>query len=545
MSEQSIDNTSSKKLITNDELKAEFGTWYSASGNKCPTSEQACNQLNHGNNAKYASASTSSGEENLKLFYRFVANIRTFNVKFLNGTEVLKSQWVNYGENASEPDTSGISGFKGWDKSFTNITRNINVRAIIENATYHTIRVHNYNCGEYSVDSIVSGQQFNFTDNTSVIPNGAEIVKWIHKPTSGLNEDITLPCTVTKDLELYPVYTTTNSVLLQIVGNQYDYDYETNHDADKEAAYIVVSDILCRGTANIVSPSVISDSDSCTGTIHLYLPESDNGQYTWDVPQVQTDKYAYFNGSVFVASNIDGDENEWIQFGAPNVINNRIDIDFKYQYTAGYEGHRLNLMDKPNDTYMIFNQCNIGGTAVDLFGIRLKYHKEVTPDCCSSSSCSIISLNFRAVVNGAETDGVLYPPGNAGWTVTNKRNLDEIPLEANTTFNIMGDQPVYIHLAPAKRKTGEGATDVPINLYLTTRDDCGKEMTWYMTNYNTQQLIEIHSSTDVSGGLVNAKPSASLANTFDCTDKIVAGDMTIRTLAPQVFVVTHEIDQQP
>ena len=39
MSEQSIDNTASKKLITNDELKAEFGTWYSASGNKCPTSE--------------------------------------------------------------------------------------------------------------------------------------------------------------------------------------------------------------------------------------------------------------------------------------------------------------------------------------------------------------------------------------------------------------------------------------------------------------------------------------------------------------------------
>ena len=207
---------------------------------------------------------------------------------------MLKSQWVNYGEDAAAPDTSSISGFTGWDKSFENITQNINVRAIIENATYYTVRVHNYNCGEYSADSIASGQQFNFTDTESVIPNGAEIVKWIHKPTSGPNEDITLPCAVTKDLELYPVYTTTNSVLLQIVGNQYDYDYETNHDADKEAAYIVVSDtLLCRGTANIVSQSVTSDSASLvSGTIHLYLPESDNGHYTWDIPQVQTDQYA-------------------------------------------------------------------------------------------------------------------------------------------------------------------------------------------------------------------------------------------------------------
>lgn len=256
MSEQSIDNTSSKKLITNDELKAEFGDWYSVSGAKCPTSEQACNYLSHGNNAKYASISTSSGEENTKLFYRFVANIRTFNVKFFNGNVVLSDQWVSYGGNATEPGTSGISGFINWDKSFTNITQNINVYAIIENTTNYAVKFKSIKCSEAKIaqeDTVRAGTTIGenniTTPNTDIGFNSDyfSVAKWVDTQDNSVfdtdtivTRDITYQCSQIKTLGhfRYPLVTKVNTGGNDIVLSD-DRDQLVNvtltYNADDEA----------------------------------------------------------------------------------------------------------------------------------------------------------------------------------------------------------------------------------------------------------------------------------------------------------------------
>lgn len=106
-----------------------------------------------------------------------VLEIKKFTVVFMKDTTVLKSEEVEYGSNATAPEDPTKTGynFKNWDKEFTNVISNLIVNAVFEAKTFEI----KYYAGDTKLNlnpsSIKYGDDFTCPDYSET---GYQFVGW-------------------------------------------------------------------------------------------------------------------------------------------------------------------------------------------------------------------------------------------------------------------------------------------------------------------------------------------------------------------------------
>ena len=124
-----------------------------------------------------------------------VYEVMTFTVKFYDGNNnVLKTETVNYGENASYNKIPEKTGYKfvGWDKDLTNVLSDLEVYPVYEIMTY-TVKFYDFDKNLVKTETVESGKSA--TSATLKELEGYNFIGWDKEFTN-----------VISDLDVYPVY---------------------------------------------------------------------------------------------------------------------------------------------------------------------------------------------------------------------------------------------------------------------------------------------------------------------------------------------------
>ena len=97
--------------------------------------------------------------KNLTVNAVFKENVKSYTVKFYNGSKLLKEQTVKSGNAATAPKSPSKTGFTftGWDKAFNKVTKNISVYAVFKQNTKHTVIFNSNGGSKVSSQTVNSG----------------------------------------------------------------------------------------------------------------------------------------------------------------------------------------------------------------------------------------------------------------------------------------------------------------------------------------------------------------------------------------------------
>ena len=113
------------------------------------------------------------------VYASYTATLRTYTIRFLNGTEVLQTSSVAYGEvpvyAGDEPTKEGDYAFKGWNPTIVAVTGDADYYALFKSTALYSVKLVERTITEYESDTLTSigNSGFTYCNNlTSVnLPN--------------------------------------------------------------------------------------------------------------------------------------------------------------------------------------------------------------------------------------------------------------------------------------------------------------------------------------------------------------------------------------